>query len=124
MDRASSSTTTRVLVVEPDDALRDTLTMALQVSGYEVEAAHSAARGHTLLSGHVYDAVIVDVMMESDEIGGFDLVEVVTLPVVAVSAVSDPVVEQQALEAGAAVFLPKPFTLSELRQALQQATAA
>ena len=52
-----------ILVVDDDQAVRDSLKRSLQYSGYEVASANDGIEALAHLSSHKVDAVIMDVMM-------------------------------------------------------------
>jgi two-component system response regulator MprA len=107
----------RILVVDDDRAVRESLERALRLEGYEVELA---AGGHEALARVVQgspDAIVLDVMMpqvDGLEVcrrlrGGSDRTPVLMLT--ARDAVSDRVA---GLDAGADDYVVKPFALEEL----------
>lgn len=76
-------------------------------------------------AGTHIDAVLMDIRMP--RLGGIELVtfirqqpELRSLPVVAMSAYNDQRQEREVLSAGANIFLAKPFTVSDLSQALER----
>lgn len=54
----------RVLVIDDDSSVADTLTMILNISGYEAQAAYSGQHALDLARESSYDHVVTDVMME------------------------------------------------------------
>jgi CheY-like chemotaxis protein len=56
-------TTTRVLVVDDDPVLRETLEAVLAGEGYEVEAAGNGLEALSVLPGWRPDLIILDLMM-------------------------------------------------------------
>ena len=54
----------RVLVVDDDAVVADTLVMALNTSGFDATAAYSGARALELARESSFDNVVTDVMME------------------------------------------------------------
>ena len=59
----------RILIVDDDVDLVDSLEAALSHKGYEVSRAHSAGEGLRRLAEVAPDLIILDVMMESDTAG-------------------------------------------------------
>ena len=53
----------QILVVDDDQAVRDSLKRSLQYSGYEVSAVSDGIEALAHLSSHRVDAVVMDVMM-------------------------------------------------------------
>jgi two-component system response regulator MprA len=108
----------KILVVDDERAVRDSLRRALQLQGYEVELASDGAEALARLSanGRV-DAVVLDILMPG--IDGLEVCRqirragsgVPVLMLTARDAVGDRV---EGLDAGADDYLVKPFALEEL----------
>ena len=108
----------RILVVDDERAVRESLRRALELEGYDVELAADGQEALYRLSANSDpDAVILDVLMP-----GVDGLEVCRrlrrdgsrLPVLMLTA-RDAVGDRVAgLDAGADDYLPKPFALDEL----------
>jgi two-component system, OmpR family, response regulator MprA len=107
----------RILVVDDDRAVRDSLRRSLAFNGYQVELANDGQAALDAVLAHRPDAMVLDVMMprlDGLEVcrrlrsGGDDLP---ILVLTARDAVSDRV---SGLDAGADDYLPKPFALEEL----------
>src|ERR1700746_3259444 len=54
----------RVLVIDDDPPVADTLAMVLNFSGYDAVAAYSGETGLELARQNTYDHLVTDVMME------------------------------------------------------------
>ena len=108
---------TRLLVVDDDRAVRESLRRALTLEGYEVELAVDGADGLTRLAVGGADAVVLDVAMP--EVDGLVMCRrlrelgdrVPVLMLTAREAVDDRVA---GLDSGADDYLVKPFALEEL----------
>jgi len=107
----------RILVVDDDPAVRESLRRSLQFNGYEVAVAGDGAEALARIAAEQPDALVVDVMMprldglettRALRAGGND---VPVLVLTARDAVSDRV---DGLDAGADDYLTKPFALEEL----------
>jgi two-component system response regulator MprA len=108
----------KVLVVDDERAVRESLRRALELEGYEVELAGDGEEGLELLgAGSPADAVILDVLMP-----GIDGLEVCrrlrgvgnAVPVLMLTARAEVDSRVAGLDAGADDYLPKPFALAEL----------
>jgi two-component system response regulator MprA len=107
----------RILVVDDDRAVRDSLRRSLAFNGYQVELASDGAAALDAVTAQRPDAMVLDVMMprvDGLEVcrrlrGGGDDLPILVLT--ARDAVSDRVA---GLDAGADDYLPKPFALEEL----------
>jgi two-component system, OmpR family, response regulator MprA len=108
----------KVLVVDDERAVRDSLRRALELEGYDVELAVDGADAlHRLEANGQPDAVILDVLMP-----GVDGLEVCRrirgkgngVPVLMLTARTEVESRVAGLDAGADDYLPKPFALEEL----------
>ncbi|WP_299053713.1 response regulator transcription factor [uncultured Nocardioides sp.] len=109
--------TPRVLVVEDDKAVRESLRRSLEFNGYEVAVAGDGAEALAGIARVRPDVVLMDVMMP--RLGGLEATralrtagnDVPILVLTARDAVGDRV---EGLDAGADDYLTKPFALAEL----------
>jgi two-component system response regulator MprA len=112
----------RILVVDDDRPVRESLRRSLAFNGYEVEVAANGEEALALLGPHrtdtdLPDAVVLDVMMP--RLDGLETCRRLRasgseVPVLMLTA-RDAVAERVAgLDAGADDYLPKPFALEEL----------
>ncbi|WP_313406690.1 response regulator transcription factor [Aeromicrobium sp.] len=107
----------RILVVDDDRAVRDSLRRSLEFNGYTVEIAGDGAEALAKVAQSAPDVIVMDVMMP--RLGGLDATralraagnDVPILVLTARDAVSDRV---DGLDAGADDYLTKPFALEEL----------
>ncbi|CAB4965965.1 unannotated protein [freshwater metagenome] len=107
----------RVLVVDDDRAVRDSLRRSLEFNGYEVGLAADGAEGLVAVGAQHPDVVVIDVMMP--RLDGIETTralraagnDVPILVLTARDAVGDRV---EGLDAGADDYLTKPFALEEL----------
>jgi DNA-binding response OmpR family regulator len=60
----STGSKARVLVIDDDRAVADTLVLVLKFSGYDAVAAYSGEEGLELARQSAYDHLVTDVMME------------------------------------------------------------
>ena len=99
----------RILVVDDDRAVRESLRRSLSFNGYSVALAQDGLEALDLIATDRPDALVLDVMMPRlDGSTGDDL------PILVLTA-RDSVSERVAgLDAGADDYLPKPFALEEL----------
>ncbi len=108
---------TRLLVVDDDRAVRESLRRALTLEGYDVDLAAEGADGLARLAAAGADAVVLDVAMP--EVDGLAMCRelrrvgnrVPVLMLTARESVDDRVA---GLDAGADDYLAKPFALEEL----------
>lgn len=107
----------QILVVDDDQAVRDSLARSLQYNGYEVSTATDGLDALAKLASENVDAVVMDVMMP--RLDGLETTkmlrengnDVPILILTARDAVGDRV---DGLDAGADDYMVKPFSLDEL----------
>lgn len=107
----------RILVVDDDRAVRESLRRSLSFNGYSVELAQDGVEALEAISSDRPDALVLDVMMP--RLDGLEVCRHLRstgddLPILVLTA-RDSVSERVAgLDAGADDYLPKPFALEEL----------
>ncbi len=114
---AANETSARVLVAEDDRSVRESLEMALQVEGYDVEAVTNGAQALESFAAREPDVIVLDIMMPV--LDGLTVCRRLRAsgcrtPILMLTArheVSDRV---SGLDAGADDYLAKPFSLDEL----------
>jgi two-component system response regulator MprA len=110
----------KILVVDDERAVRESLRRALELEGYQVDLAEDGEQALERLGGFEEgdtDAVILDVLMP-----GIDGLEVCrrlrsdrnAVPVLMLTARAEVDSRVAGLDAGADDYLPKPFALAEL----------
>jgi two-component system response regulator MprA len=108
----------RVLVVDDERAVRESLRRALELEGYDVELSADGREAlGRLQAGPDPDAVILDVLMP--EVDGLEVCEELRrsgsrLPVLMLTARAEVENRVAGLDAGADDYLTKPFALEEL----------
>jgi two-component system KDP operon response regulator KdpE len=120
----------RVLLVEDDRVLRDTLRDALALEGCELRTAASLSEARALLAraagsgeAHAFDAVVLDLGLPDGD-GEALLAQVrrsANVPVIVISARQAEPQKVQLLDAGADDYLVKPFGVAELLARLRVA---
>src|SRR5262245_20928812 len=119
----------RILVIDDEPAIRDTMRMILECDGHDVIAASSGQEGLTLAERESPDLVFLDVKMP-----GLDGLEVLSrlrgtneaLPVVIISAHGTAATALEAGRLGAFRFIEKPlskdYVLDAVREGLELGT--
>ena len=107
----------RILVVEDDRAVRDSLTRALSLEGYTVESEPDGLRGLAAVIDRQPDAVVLDVMLP--ELDGLAVcrrlrAESNRTPILVLTARGELGDRVSGLDAGADDYMAKPFALDEL----------
>ncbi|MBW6484381.1 MAG: response regulator [Vicingaceae bacterium] len=111
----------KILVIEDEKNIRDTLAEILVLNGYNVECAFNGINGITKAIEMKPDLVLCDVMMP--ELDGWQTVEAFRLnpelyyiPFVFISALSTMQDFRKGMNLGADDYLAKPFDIKELLQ--------
>jgi len=114
-----------ILVVDDDQAVRDSLARSLQYSGYEVTTADDGLAALAKLSNLRPDAVIMDVMMP--RLDGLAATRSLrdsgnVVPILILTARDAVDARVDGLDAGADDYMVKPFALDELLARLRALT--
>jgi two-component system response regulator MprA len=107
----------RILVVDDDRAVRDSLRRSLEFNGYEVALANDGVEALARINGLAPDALIVDVMMP--RLDGIETTRALRaagndVPILVLTARDTVGDRVDGLDAGADDYLAKPFALDEL----------
>ena len=118
-----SERTTRILIVEDDATLRETLAEVLTDEGHEVRAAGHGHEALDHLDGWEPDVIMLDIMMPTMDAYGFRerqqaLGLALAARMVLVSASRD--IEAAAERLDAAAWITKPFLLDEVIDAVER----
>ena len=115
----------RILVIDDDHFNLEALVELLEFNGYDVRAADSGERGLQLAREMHPDMIMCDILMTP--ISGFDVIQALNvgedtahIPVIIVSALTEPASIHRGMELGAIEFLRKPFEQNQLLAALRQ----
>ena len=105
-----------LLLVDDDRRIRDLLSRLLSREGYRVTTAMSAKDARAKLIGLHFDLLILDVMMPGET--GFDLARFIrtssAVPIIMLTAKSEPENRIEGLQLGADDYVAKPFEPREL----------
>jgi two-component system cell cycle response regulator CpdR len=115
----------RILVVDDEPHLRRLAARILTVDGHTVFEAASAAEASDILARNVVDTVVSDLMMPGED--GFALADTVarrfpSARFVIASGISRDIDPIDALVRRVSVVLSKPYSVAELREAVQRET--
>jgi two-component system OmpR family response regulator len=104
-------------VVDDEDGIRDLISDALSIGGFEVESSPDGLQALKTIRDHRFDLLILDVNMP--KMDGFALLEKlrtdgIDTPVIMLSARGQKVDINQGLRLGADDYMTKPFGLEEL----------
>jgi signal transduction histidine kinase len=114
---------TKVLVIEDEADLRGEIVDILELEGYQVLSASNGKEGVALTEAQVPHLILCDVMMP--EMDGYGVIshlrqnpETATIPFIFLTAKSEKADLRQGMTLGADDYLTKPFSRSELLEAI------
>jgi DNA-binding response OmpR family regulator len=107
---------TRILIVEDEPALQETLAYNLQKEGYDVEVVGDGTQALEAARARTPDLILLDIMLPG--LDGFEvcrrLRQEMNTPVLMLTARDDEIDRVVGLEVGADDYLTKPFSMREL----------
>ena len=107
---------TKLLIVEDEPTLLETLKYNLERQGYEVVTASDGVQALSTARSKKLDLVILDVMLPG--LDGFEVCRIlrqeISLPILMLTAKDEEVDKIVGLEVGADDYLTKPFSMREL----------
>lgn len=118
-----------VLIIDDDEGNRDLLGAMLEIGGYSVLKAADGSQGLAILKLQRADVVLLDVMMPG--MNGYEVCraiktnpELMSMPVVMVTALFDDGSRNKAFTNGADAFLTKPLGFDVLIRNVEEFTHA
>jgi DNA-binding response OmpR family regulator len=120
----------KILIVEDEATVRDTLALNLNAEGYEVVTAADGEAGLAVAREKEFDLIVLDVMLP--KLDGLSLCRLIrkdsNVPILLLTARGTEVDKIVGLESGADDYIVKPFGLGEflarVRAALRRAATA
>jgi len=113
----------KILVIEDEAAVRQTLVDLLELNGFEVVTASHGLDGLAAAKHELPAVILTDVAMPG--MSGFKLLEALnadlelrTIPVIVITASVDRAATRHGMELGAADFITKPFTEGEVLRSI------
>lgn len=110
MGSTLESTSAQVLVVEDEGEIRELISLLLLRQGHRVQQCASALEGLDQLRKNNFDLIVLDWMLP--QMSGIDFLKQITslkIPVLMVTAKTEPADIVTGLEAGADDYITKPF---------------
>jgi DNA-binding response OmpR family regulator len=115
----------RILIVEDSDSIRYMIETLVSARGHVVEAVSTGAKGIQAALARTPDAVLLDLHM-AGTFDGFDVCRKLResdgtrdVPIIIISAMTDPESKARALGAGATAYYTKPFSPTALLKELE-----
>ena len=106
-----------ILLVGDEEKVANFISSGLEEEGYNVEVAYDGRKGLELLNEHIYDIVLLDLMIP--EIDGLELLKnmrarSIDTPVLIITAKTSKEDVIKGLDTGSDDYLTKPFSFDEL----------
>ncbi|MCC2630776.1 MAG: DNA-binding response regulator [Candidatus Paceibacter sp.] len=112
----------RILIVDDDDDIRESLKVALEAETYSIDSASDGEKGSYLARTNEYDLVVLDYMMPKKD-GKTVCMEIrqagKSMPIIMLTVRSTTEAKVELLNTGADDYLTKPFSFQELRARIQ-----
>jgi len=107
----------KILIVEDEQKIADTLKLGLTENGFYVEVAYDGNIGYKLFQSHNYNLIVLDINLPC--INGYDFCKMVRaqnaeIPIIMLTALSSLGDKIDGYDAGADDYLIKPFEFREL----------
>jgi DNA-binding response OmpR family regulator len=119
MSTVEAPVSLKILVVDDEASLRDTLTRSFTREGHTVEALASGAEAIERAGEEHFDVILLDVALGAGP-NGYEVCRALRerrniVPIIMLTALDTEADAVQGLEAGADDYVTKPFGLAELR---------
>jgi two-component system, OmpR family, phosphate regulon response regulator PhoB len=112
-----------VMIIEDEPDAAELFAEMMRLNGHRVLKTYSSTPAMTLLAQEKPDVIILDIMMP--DVSGMEVLrylrtqpDLASIPVVVVSAKAAPADITAGLEAGASIYLTKPVSYSDLKNAV------
>ncbi len=119
--------TKRILIADDDELTRQNLAQSVLAFGYECETASSGEEALQKLRRGCFDSAVCDILMPMGD--GLEVLKRLRvagskMPIVLMTGFSTPATAIEATKLGAIEYLEKPFTIEQLKTALDAALKA
>ncbi|HEY3373705.1 MAG TPA: response regulator transcription factor [Candidatus Aquicultor sp.] len=107
----------RILIIEDDPLIRETLEYSLRGAGFDAITAEDGMQGLAIIKEAAPDLILLDLLMP--EIDGFDVCRRVResdehVPIIMITALEDQRSKLKGFSVGADDYITKPFSIEEL----------
>lgn len=125
----SGSSLRTILIVEDEPDTAEMFAEMMKLSGYRVLKSFGGSAAMHLLMQEKPDALVLDIMMP--DVSGLEVLRFVrreprleAMPVIIISAKSLPSDIKDGMDAGASLYLTKPVSFTDFKQAIEQAISS
>jgi response regulator RpfG family c-di-GMP phosphodiesterase len=113
----------RVLIVDDDPGIRETISQLIEDLGYGCDTAPDGPDALAMVDSRSYLCVFTDIMMP--KMTGLELIKKikardVSLPIIVITGYASLEIAIDAMKCGASDFLPKPFKMSQIQLLLSK----
>ncbi len=115
----------KILVIEDEETVRENILELLDAEGFNAIAAQNGRIGLELARQHLPDLILCDVRMP--ELDGYGVLQgirsdpvMATIPLIFLTAKASKTDLSYGLELGATAYITKPFTITELLDAISR----
>ena len=119
-----------ILVIEDSDSIRHMIEALVAARGHEVRAVPTGSKGIDSALARPPDAILVDLHLPGN-FDGFAVCQKIRengstrdVPIIVISALTDPASKERALAAGATAYYTKPFSPTALLKELESLPAS
>jgi len=107
----------KILVIEDDPLIRETLQYSLKGAGFDAEVAENGAQGLERVKESEPDLILLDLLLP--EIDGFEVCKQIRevdedVPIIMITALEDQRSKLKGFSVGADDYITKPFSIEEL----------
>ena len=107
----------KILIVEDERKIADTLKFGLEEKGYRVDVAYDGNIGHRMFKSYKFNLVILDINLPG--INGFELCKIIrkenpNIPIIMVTSLPTIDDKIEGYDSGADDYIVKPFEFKEL----------
>ena len=107
----------KILIVEDEKKIADTIKLGLTENGYQIDVAYDGNIGYKLYKANDYNLVILDINLPG--MNGYELCKIIRadnprIPVIMLTAMSTLNDKVEGYDAGADDYMVKPFEFKEL----------
>lgn len=115
----------KILIIDDEESIRDGCVQVLSRKGYQVESTGDALQGLEMALRNVHDIILLDLRMPGMD--GFEILRKIKVErsisakVIIITGYGSIPLAVEAMRSGAFNFLTKPYSASDLREAVEEA---
>ncbi len=120
----------QILIIDDEESMREVMSLILERGGFACQTVESVEQAILNLKEKIYDAIVTDLVMDNDPLAGMKVLKWVQenvpwIPTIMVTAYGTVENAIEAMQAGAADYIQKPFKSNEevclrVQKAIQQ----